>query len=526
MTIMRNKMNGYVCSVLTVAVATGVASLLARRIAPTNLVMIYLLGVVFVAAGCGRGPSIVASFLSVATFDFLFVPPYVSLAVDDTEYVLTLAVMLGVALLTSGLMSRVRRQAEAARVRERHTSTLYRMSREFSRALDRDEIVRIAEEEIGNVLGADVWLFLPTGDGDLAPAPGVMSRFPIAESEMQVARWVSVSGRSAGRGTGTFSDAKALYVPVTGTRDRVGVLGILEHERSSLSPREGAQLLEGAVSQLALALERDGLAMESQQVQVRFEADRLRDALLRSVSHDFRTPLATITGAASGLMDGDFDEPTRRDMLQSIWDEADRLNRFVNNLLNMTRLESGALKPRKEWHPLEEVVGSALTILKRRLGDRSVRTRAAADLPLVPMDGILIEQVLVNLVENALRHAGSESPVEIEAYERTGEVEVSVADRGPGIPPGSESELFSGIGRARMSAGAGMGLGLAICRGIVEAHGGRICATNREGGGARFSFTLPLPEGAPATLDEESEEDAPAKSRRISDDETEARRRT
>jgi two-component system sensor histidine kinase KdpD len=511
---MRSTPTAYAWSVLTTALATGIAYLLLHRFAPTNLAMIYLLGVVFVAARFGRGPAILASVLSVCAFDFLFIPPYYSFAVDDTEYVLTFGVLLGVALLTSGLMLRVGRQAETARLRELHTSALYRMSREFSRAVSRAEIVRIAEEKMGEILGADVWVFLPAADGTLAPAPGVTSAFPLAESEMRVAQWVFVSGRPAGRGVENFPEAGALYLPVSGTRGRVGVLGVFENEAKGAPGIERRQLLDAIAGQLALALERDALAEEAREAKFRLESDRLRETLLSSVSHDLRTPLATIAGAASGLIDGDraLDEATRRDMVLSICEEADRLNRLVNNLLNMTRIESGALHLRKEWHPLDEVIGSALTVLKRRLGDRPVQTRVAEDLPLVPMDGILIEQVLVNLIENALRHAGARGPIEIEAAERSGEaagdreVVVSVADRGPGIPPGEERVIFEKFGRAtRDPASAGVGLGLAICRGIVEEHGGRIWAENREGGGAVFAFALPVGRDAPETI-EESEE--------------------
>jgi len=252
--------------------------------------------------------------------------------------------------------------------------------------------------------------------------------------------------------------------------------------------------LETFCGQVALALERAQLAAEAQQAQVRVETESMRSALLSSVSHDLRTPLASITGTASSLLEGDatFDPATRRMLLETLSEEAERLSRLVRNLLDMARLQSGALRVSKEWHPLEEVIGAALGRMERPLRGRPVVTRVPEDLPLVPIDDVLIEQVLINLLENAVKYTPCGSEIELTAHVSEGGVMVGVADRGAGIPPGDETRLFEKFYRGRSTTSHGAGLGLAICRGIVEAHGGRIWAENRSGGGASFQFTIPV----------------------------------
>jgi len=259
-----------------------------------------------------------------------------------------------------------------------------------------------------------------------------------------------------------------------------------------LDTPEQRHLLETFASQIALAIERGLLAEEAQAAHVSAEAERLRNALLSSVSHDLRTPLASITGGVSSLLEsGDsLDAETQRELLRAVHEEAERLNRLVQNLLEMTRLESGSVQVRKDWHSIEELVGAALGRFNRRLGQRPIVTRIPADLPLVALDPVLIEQVLVNLLDNALKYTPPESPIEIAARVEGDGVTVEVADRGPGLPPGEERRVFDKFYRGRAVADRGVGLGLAICQGIVEAHGGRIWAENRPGGGVALRFTL------------------------------------
>jgi two-component system sensor histidine kinase KdpD len=280
----------------------------------------------------------------------------------------------------------------------------------------------------------------------------------------------------------------------------VGVLGLRPRDPRPLQAPEQLHQLEAFASQTALAIERARLAEDAERAQVRAETERLRNSLLSSVSHDLRTPLASITGAASTLLENEahLDAATRRDLLESLHEEADRLNRLVQNLLEMTRLESGALQLHTEWHPVEEVVGAALGRFGKALAGRTVTTRVPSDLPLVPMDDVLIEQVLINLLDNVLKYTPADSSIEVTAEETNGAVLIEVADRGPGLAPGEERRIFEKFHRAETAATQrGAGLGLAICQGIVQAHGGRIWAENRPGGGVSVRFTLPVKDAPP-----------------------------
>jgi two-component system sensor histidine kinase KdpD len=487
----------YLVSVLVTGVATAAALALFPRLELANLVMIYLTGVLLVAARFGRGPSILASVLSVAAFDFLFVPPRFTFAVADTEYLITFLVMLAMGLLISSLVTRVRQHAELSREREERMAALYRMSRELSLAADVTEVVRIAEEKIGELLGTEVWILLPGEDGRLAPGPGVTSAFPLSERERGVAEWVMKHGKLAGEGTATLPGAGALYLPLIGSKGTVGVLGIFAPPGGSGWSADQMHLMEALASQMALVLERVALARDAQRAELASETEKLRNTVLSSVSHDLRTPLAAIAGAASSLLEDEaaLDGTTRRDLLQSIWDESERLNRLVGNLLSISRLDAGELALRREWHPIEEIVGSALAYLERRLRGRRVELHVSSDVPLVYIDDVTTEQVLVNLLDNVLKYAPGDTPIEIRVEAAGGKVVVSVADRGPGIPEGQEEAIFHRFHRAAPGRPeGGFGLGLTICRGIVEAHGGRIWARNGDGGGAIVSFSLPASE--------------------------------
>jgi len=494
----------YAIAAAVVAAITVIAHLMASRFELTNVVMIYLLGVLAIAVALGRGPSILASILSVAAFDFFLVPPRLTFAVTDSEYLVTFAVMLVVALLTSTLAVRLRQQADSYRRRQEGTAALYRMSREFARSLTLEEVVASAERHIGDVFACEVWVLLPDARGELVRAPGVTSGFPLDPKEIEVARWVYTHGAPAGLGTATLSSARASYVPLVGARGSVGVIGLFPANEKELMTPETLQHLEAFADQTALVIERALLEREGQEAKLRIEAERLRNLLLSSVSHDLRTPLATITGAASGLLETQppLGDDVRRELTQSILDEAERLNRLVGNLLTMTSIESGAIQVQTEWQPLDEVVGAALNHMENPLRERPVITRIPDDLPLVPLDGVLIEKVLANLLDNAVKYTPAESAIEISASHADAEVIVAVADNGPGLPPGAEERVFEKFHRGSQAPGrGGVGLGLPICRGIVEAHGGRIWAENREGGGAVFRFALPL-RGVPPTVEE------------------------
>jgi two-component system sensor histidine kinase KdpD len=330
------------------------------------------------------------------------------------------------------------------------------------------------------------------------------AEFSMDTSELAVAHWVYEHRQLAGLGTATLPGARALYLPLVGSRGAVGVLGMSPTDAHALESPEQLHQLETFANQMALAIERARASEDARRAEVRAEAERLRNSLLSSVSHDLRTPLASITGAASSLLEaGDqLGDTTRTELLSSIHQEAERLDRLVNNLLEMTRLEAGGVTIRREWQPLEGVLGAVLKRLDRRLSDRVVHIDLPGDLPLVPFDAMLIEQVLINILENAAKYTPAGSPIDISAATVDGAVRIDVADRGPGFEPGEEQRVFEKFYRGPTATGRGVGLGLAISRAVIEAHGGRIWAEPRPGGGAVFHFTLPIgdapPEAPPA----------------------------
>jgi two-component system sensor histidine kinase KdpD len=468
-----------------------------NRFDRANLIMVYLLGVAFVANRFGRGPSALATCLSVALFDFFFVPPYLTFAVSDTQYIVTFAVMLLVGLLISTLAVRVREQAEAAFQRERRTQALYAMSRDLAGLRTPEEIAAITCRQVVLLFQGAAALLRPDRDGRLIPHPE--GAFTLDAQEDAVARWAFDHGRPAGVSTDTLPGASALYVPLRSGRSALGVLALRPAPGAPAFSPDQLDLLEALAHQAAASLERARLAVESDAARLAAERERLRSTLLSSVSHDFRTPLTAITGAASTLLqDVALDAAAQRDLKETIYEEAERLNRLVTNLLNMTRLESGSVELQREWHPLEEVIGSALARVAGRLGERRVETSLPDDVPLVPMDAGLVEQVLVNLLENAIKYAGPSCSIRIDVRREAG-VTITVADDGPGIPAGDEERIFEKFHRGGSRGEGGFGLGLPICRAIVAAHGGRIWAENRAPRGAAFHFTLPV-EGEPPPL--------------------------
>ncbi|HEX3050468.1 MAG TPA: sensor histidine kinase KdpD [Aggregatilineaceae bacterium] len=475
----------YAWAVLVIMICTAIARLMFQHFEPANLIMVYLVGIVIVATRIGRGPSILASILSVALFDFFFVQPHLTFAVGDSEYLVTFAVMLMVSLVLSTLTNRIKRQAEAARERERHTASLYAMSRELANSRGMDNLIRIATQHIGEIFDARVVVLVANRTGHL--------EISLDENEQAVAEWVYEHGQIAGQGTDTLPGSHGIYLPLKGSQNSIGVIGLYPNDAQRLQAPDQRYLLETFVGQTALALERARLSEEAERVRLQVETEQLRNSLLSSVSHDLRTPLASITGAASGLLedDGSLDIQARHELAQLAYEEAERLNRMVGNLLDMTRLEAG-VRIEKEWQPLEEVIGIALNRLESRLSNHPLTTSLPPDLPLIPFDSLLIEQVFVNLLENAIKYTPPDTPIELSAQIEPAGVLVEVADRGPGLSPGIEQLVFDKFYRAQPDSIRGAGLGLAICQSIIKAHGGRIWAENRPGGGAVFRFVLPI----------------------------------
>jgi len=492
------KWTGYLAAVVTTAAVTAVGWSLHHRfgLTSTNVLMLYLLGVLWVATRYSRSAAIVASAVGVAAFDFFFVPPYLTFVVSHRQYIVTFVVMVVAALVISTLTHRVRMQAAAADERARRTQMLLALSRELAAARARDEIVAAATRHVANAVGGRTVVLLADGQGRLSLKGDSDGSFVLPGPEWWAAE------RSAGKEQPErveMAAAKGRYFPLKASRGVVGVLGVFPDSSRRDRHAEQWQLVEGFASQVALAVERASLGEEAKAAWERVETEFLRNTLLSGVSHDLRTPLTAITGAASTLIETGNQLPpgVKQELLDSIYSEAERMERLIAKLLDMTRLESGGLALRKEWQPLQEVVGSALHHLDRRLTGRVVRTRLPADLPLVRIDAVAIEQVLVNLLENAVDHTPASAPIEISATAADGEVVVEVADGGPGLPPGSEKRVFEKFYRAAPDGRRGIGLGLAIGRGIVEAHGGTIAAANRAGGGAEFRFTLPRTDTPP-----------------------------
>lgn len=482
-------------------------------LAEANLAMMFLLGVVISAAWFGRWPGIYAAVIGVLVFDFGFVPPRWTFQVSDAQYVITFAVMLGVSLAISAFTAQIRGQVVAARRQHRRAETLYRLSKQLAAVSGSDFLANLAAGQIAELFPGEVLIYLRGDEGQLQLRVGGKSAFGEQPNSLGVAQWVLTNEQTAGLGTDTLPQAGGVFVPLLGTQATQGVLAIRPEERDLFRSPEQRQLLEACAGQLALALERDQLALEASQVLLAAETERLRSSLLSSVSHDLRTPLASIAGASSTLLVSKSDregmEREKRELLQLIYDESHRLSRLVDNLLEMTKIEADGLQVHKQWEVVEEIIGAALQRLDTALAGRTVTTELPPGLPMVEMDGLLIEQVLVNLLDNAIKYSPAETPIEIHAQHDGRRLMLVVCDRGMGISAGDERRIFEKFYRGASHtthAQRGSGLGLAICKAIVETHGGEIHVTNRQGGGACFTLTLPAASPPPLPGERAAEE--------------------
>lgn len=495
---------GYLLAVTAVALCTAIASLLHTHLHPANLIMLYLLAVIVVSLRASRGPAVLAAFLAVATFDFFFVPPYVTFAVRDMEYLITFAVMLTVGLLVTSLTFRLRQQLLDVIVRERRTSALYRLSSDLTAQQCVADVVKLGEKRISELFHYDTALIVePSHESSLELEQRYLSIFKDPRNETAVMQWVMENNKPAGLGTDTLPGAEALYLPLSTGRGVLGVLALKPRaDKTSvedLALPDRRHLLETCATLIAIALEREMQEQVRQQAEVQIERERLRSALLSSISHDLRTPLAGISGSVETLLSfSDKGESTAvRELLNGIQIEAERLSLLLENILEMTRLESGQVSLRLELQPLEEVVGSVLNAFEPRLRKREVTVVLPTDLPLVRVDAVLLERVLVNLLDNALKYTPESSPLQLESKEIPGWVVVSLADKGPGLSGIDLEQLFTpfsqfgGAGSTSVRGSRGLGLGLSICKAIIEAHGGTIKAEERKEGGSVFSFTIP-----------------------------------
>jgi two-component system, OmpR family, sensor histidine kinase KdpD len=498
----------YWITCLTVTVCTIIsAGLKHAGLSEANIVMTFLLGVVFVASRYGKVASVLTAFLSVLAFDFFFVEPQLTFAVHDTEYLLTFFVMLVVGLLISQLTIRLQQQLNAARERERRTHALYRLTRQLGEASGTEFLAGMAGQQLTELFQAEVVIYIED-EQRLQLLFGQKSSLAFHSINPTVAEWVTKNAQVAGKGTDTLPAATALFLPLTGAQHTIGAVGIAPREEWRLNDPEERRLMESCTTQIALAVERDQLALAAHTAEIRVEAEELRNSLLSSVSHDLRTPLAIISGSSGSLLESNshIDENTRQDLLRTIVDESGRLERLVENLLEMTRLESGKLQLNKQWHVLEELVGSSLTRLKKSLEGFRVQTEVPEDLPLIFVDGLLLEQVFVNLLENAARYTPHGTQISIAAEKQGDSIRIIIKDNGPGLKAGTEVQLFDKFFRAaeKLPDGQrGIGLGLSICRAAITAHGGTITAYNHPSGGAVFEIRLPNMKDAPKITKDE-----------------------
>ena len=444
----------------------------------------------------GIGAALFASVISALALNFFFLDPLYTLNISDPTAVVALAFFLGVAFVASNLTSRVQRQAAAVRRRARTTEDLYLFSRKLAGTGTLDDVLWATAYQVASMLKVRVVLLLPEGDG-IAVKAGYPPEDELDEADIAAARWAWENDRATGRGADTLPGARRLYLPMRTGRKAVGVIGLDNDKQGPLFTPEERRLLDALVDQAAIAIERIQLVADVDRANLAAEADKLRSALLTSISHDLKTPLASIMGAAGTLRDFDADLPAadKTEMLATVIDESERLNRFIANLLDMTRIESGATMPNTGLNYIGDVAGTALQRASKILLAHRVQTDIPADLPMVAIDPVLFEQVLFNLLDNAAKYAPDGTTIRLAARAEEQAVVLQVIDEGPGIPPEDIERIFDSFYRVRKAdqVRAGTGLGLSICRGFVEAMGGTISATNRtDRSGAVFTIRMPL----------------------------------
>ena len=483
-----------------ICVATAfLAEQLSRFFDLSNVIMLFLITVVFIALRLGRLAGVWASLLSVAFFDFFFVEPRFSFSVSDTQYVFTFGVMLLVALVIGQLAAKLQAEARAARDGERRAAALTRVSRDLAGALALEQVLAVCRDTLEPLFEMQIVLVIPDQHNQL------LATRHAGFVELSVAQWVFEHMEPAGNGTETLSGASALYLPLKGPMAPRGVLVVQSGGAASLSTPDGRRLLDACCFTLAQALERIHYVEIAQDTILRMEGEKMRNTLLSAVSHDLRTPLTVIRGLAETLEQAKgLSEADRSDIARSIRIESDELRRQVSNLLDLARMQSEGVKLHKEWHVLGEIVGIAVARCATALQPRTVKTEFAADLPLVEVDGVMLERVVTNLLDNAAKYTPVDSTITLRGLCSGGSMYLLISDDGPGLPPGDPERLFETFTRGQKeSPVAGVGLGLGLCRAIIAAHGGTISAKRRHPKGVTFEIRLPWREAPRLEGDEE-----------------------
>lgn len=492
----------YAWGIAASALALGAAMLLQPYFGAETTPLIFLMAVTGVAYRLGLGPSLLAAVASMLCYNFFFLPPLYTFTIADPTNVAALFFFLFSAVVVSELTARVRRQAETARARAAITNALYAFAKNLASLATLDDLLWAAVSQMFASLKADAVILLPNEAGELEAAAAYPAGKTIEESDLGAAKWAFGNGRATGRGSDTLPGASRLFLPLRTSRGVIGVVGLGAGQRHDiiLTPDE-RRLLDALMDQTAVAIERVRFARDMDEARFAAAAERLRGALLTSLSHDLKTPLASILGAASSLREYGslFDQRARDELVLTIEEEAERLSHFVINLLDMTRLEADAIEPRLEAADVAESIGSALRRMERPLSNFQVTVEIEPGLPLLDLDVLLMEQALVNLLDNATKYAPATSRIAIQAARAGRQVKITISDEGPGIEEDQLDRIFERFHRVRAGdrQRAGTGLGLAICRGFIQALGGTVTAANRtDGTGAIFTISLPVPERA------------------------------
>ncbi|MDG3579489.1 sensor histidine kinase KdpD [Rhizobium sp. YJ-22] len=493
------RLKPYLKATLFVALAIVAGITLDQTLDVRNLALVFLMAVLAAAVRGGLGPGLYASLLGAFSFNFFFLEPRYTLTVRDPESLVALFFYLGVALVASNLTAAVQRQAAAARQRARTTEDLYLFSKKLAGTGTLDDVLWATAFQIASMLKVRVVILLPE-NGSIAVKAGYPPDDTLVDADIAAAKWAWEHNRPAGRAADTLPGAKRLYLPMRTGREAVGVIGLDNDKQGPLLTPEQQRLFDALADQAALAIERIQLVSDVDKAKLAAETDRLRTALLTSISHDLKTPLAAIMGSAGTLQDfgAEFPEDVRADLVATIVDESERLNRFISNLLDMTRIGAGAMEPNYALHFVGDIVGTALSRAAKITARHRIEVAIPAELPMVRVDPVLFEQVLFNLIDNAAKYAPPETVIAFRGWREGSSVLLAVVDEGPGIPSDDLERIFDSFYRVRKGdhVRAGTGLGLAICRGFVEAMGGSIRAENREGRpGAVFTIRLPVPAG-------------------------------